>query len=417
MKDIWKNSAQLLSANVVAQAIGLLVYPILTRLYSPDDFGLLNLFLSIGNILIILGIAEYYNAIVLPREHKDAIAIFQVGGFLLVSVTLLVGLTIPFSDRIAQLFKTPELAQVWWMMPILIGMSGFWTLLSYYYMRRKKFRAIAAYQMTQSGLSAGAKVGFGYGKWFAHGQVIGTILALVIALCSSMIALGKRGIKELLQVDRCRCREVAKTYSNFPKFSMPRTIITYLAGQLPVLLLTPLFGTTYVGYWGMALLLAFTPISIVAKSFNQVFYGQMNEQVLNHLPLGYLIYRFIGISLLIMVPVFGGLCVYLPELTSWLLGAQWEMSGHIIRWMLPWLAVTFISNCDGNISDIFLKQKDAFYFELVIVILRVVGVLIGVYFHNFMIVVIGYSIGSFLGVSIQQLWLLSLVRRYDRSLT
>lgn len=58
MKDIWKNSAQLLSANVVAQAIGLLVYPILTRLYSPDDFGLFNLFLSIGGILVLCSTAE-----------------------------------------------------------------------------------------------------------------------------------------------------------------------------------------------------------------------------------------------------------------------------------------------------------------------------------------------------------------------
>ena len=41
--DLAKNSAKLLSANVIAQAIGLLVYPILTRLYLPADFGLFNL--------------------------------------------------------------------------------------------------------------------------------------------------------------------------------------------------------------------------------------------------------------------------------------------------------------------------------------------------------------------------------------
>ena len=73
-----RNFAKLFSANVVAQAIGLLVYPILTRIYSPEDFGLLNLFLSIGNVLVILSTMEYYNAIVLPSEDKVLLtALFQ----------------------------------------------------------------------------------------------------------------------------------------------------------------------------------------------------------------------------------------------------------------------------------------------------------------------------------------------------
>ena len=53
-----RNFTKLLSANVVAQVIGLVVYPILTRIYAPEDFGLLNLFLSIGNVLIVLSIAD-----------------------------------------------------------------------------------------------------------------------------------------------------------------------------------------------------------------------------------------------------------------------------------------------------------------------------------------------------------------------
>lgn len=67
-----RNFSKLLSANVVAQVIGLVVYPILTRMYAPEDFGLLNLFLSIGGVLTILATAEYYNAIVLPKKNRKA---------------------------------------------------------------------------------------------------------------------------------------------------------------------------------------------------------------------------------------------------------------------------------------------------------------------------------------------------------
>ena len=64
-----KNFSKLLSANIIAQIIGLIVYPILTRIYSPEDFGILNLFLSISGVLVILSTAEYYNEI---KNTQDA---------------------------------------------------------------------------------------------------------------------------------------------------------------------------------------------------------------------------------------------------------------------------------------------------------------------------------------------------------
>ena len=73
-----RNFTKLLSANVVAQVIGLVVYPILTRIYAPEDFGLLNLFLSIGGILVILSTAEYYNAIVLPEKKEDGLSVVSL---------------------------------------------------------------------------------------------------------------------------------------------------------------------------------------------------------------------------------------------------------------------------------------------------------------------------------------------------
>ena len=68
-----RNVGKLLSANVVAQVIGLIVYPILTRMYAPEDFGLMNLFVSISGILVILSTAEYYNAIVLPKKDSEGV--------------------------------------------------------------------------------------------------------------------------------------------------------------------------------------------------------------------------------------------------------------------------------------------------------------------------------------------------------
>ena len=75
--EIYRNAAKMLSGNAIAQMVGLLFYPLLTRLYRPEDFGLLNLFLSIGGVLVLVANADYHYAVLLPKNEKKAIVIYS----------------------------------------------------------------------------------------------------------------------------------------------------------------------------------------------------------------------------------------------------------------------------------------------------------------------------------------------------
>ena len=120
IRDVGK----LFSANVFAQILGILIYPLLTRLYTPEDFGLLNLFGSIAGILIILSTLEWYNAIVLPKKDEDASSMVHLCELSIVALTLLLIATIPFAEPIAAVFKSQQLAQYYWMIPIYVPMMG-----------------------------------------------------------------------------------------------------------------------------------------------------------------------------------------------------------------------------------------------------------------------------------------------------
>ena len=145
-----KNFSKLLSANVVAQAIGLVVYPILTRIYSPEDFGLLNLFLSIGNVVLVISLADYYYSIVLPKEDKDAAALAHVSLVSLIVTVLLLTVSILFAHPISALFKSPKLETYYWLLPIYVFFMGGWNILNYWYIRHKQFGRISGYQISQS---------------------------------------------------------------------------------------------------------------------------------------------------------------------------------------------------------------------------------------------------------------------------
>lgn len=411
-----RNFSKLLSANVVAQVIGLVVYPILTRMYAPEDFGLLNLFLSIGNVLVVLSIADYYYAIVLPKNEKDAVALTHISLLFLLTTTILVALSVLFSTPISMIFKSPNLAKYYWLMPLYVLIMGMWNVLNYWYIRKKSFGRISGYQISQSILSAGGKLGLGYAGVLQGGMIYATVIAPFIALLSSLLLSFRKTLRPLLFFSKIDVLTQARVYRNFPCFVLPRSFINVLAGQLPVLLLTPFFGAKYVGLLSMAVLLAYTPIGTISRAIYQVLYQHTTECVHQSLPIKSMFRRFIGYTSVVIIPIFGMLYFVLPNLTAWLLGDEWRIVGDYIRWMLPWLYVSLLTGSTCYLSDIFMKQKTGLFFEILLAVCRVVGLSVGIITKDFTTAIAAYSVGTAVAVLAQLIWLASLVRRYDRSL-
>lgn len=417
MNSIVKNSAHLLSANVIAQVIGLIVYPVLTRLYSPENFGLLNLFLSIGGILTILAVAEYYYAIVLPKDQSHANGIVQVCLLLLIIMIGLIALTIPFSKSIAELFNTPALAKFWWLMPIFVGLTGLWNILNYWYIRCSEFKRISGYQVSQSVLSAGSKMGLGYAGCVQGGLIVSMVIAPLVSLLVSISISWKKCLHNLHLVPWSVCKQVANEYRNFPAFDLPRGLINLVGGYLPVLVLTPFFGAAETGLWSMAILLGFAPISMITKSLYQSFYQYVNSEIQQQHKVGSFFLKFTGWTTCVVVPCFVGLYFILPGLTGWLLGSEWETSGYYLRWMLPWIFCSLLTACTCFLADIFYRQKAGLYFELLLALMRAIGVGVGCVMHDFDVAIIGYAMGSLVAILAQYIWLMSLVKKYDQSLS
>ena len=409
-----RNFTKLLSANVVAQVIGLVVYPILTRIYAPEDFGLLNLFVSLASVICIFATAEYHNAIVLPKEQKHSVAMVHWCVIQLLAVVTLTMVSVFFSKHIAWIFNVPALSHYYWLMPLMVLANSGWNILNYWYIYRGNYTRISGYQLSQSVLSAGSKLGFGYGGILHGGMVYSVVLSPLVSLITSLLRAGNDSFLPLRRLVAHDIREVISEYRNFPIYSLPRSFVNMIAGQLPVLILTPLFGAEYVGWWSMAILLGFTPISVIVRSVYQVMYQYTTQRVNASKSLGTYFRRFAFVTFFTVLPLFIGLAFVLPDLTSWLLGSEWRETGMYIQWMLPWLLCSLLTSSMGFLADVFYKQKVGLYFELLTALLRTIGVCVGIWMHEFSISVAGYAIGSAIAVLSQYIWLMGLVKKYDR---
>lgn len=88
-----QNVSVLASGSIVAQVISVLISPVLSRIYSPEDYGLLAVFLSVLNMFAVVLCFRYELAIVLPKDESDAINLVKLclmisSGFALILLIL-----------------------------------------------------------------------------------------------------------------------------------------------------------------------------------------------------------------------------------------------------------------------------------------------------------------------------------------
>lgn len=406
-----RKSANLLTAGVVAQVIGFVVYIFLARIYSTADFGLLSLFTSIGGVLALFATAEYQYAIVLPRDDKRAASVLYLGIVLLLCSVLLIALSGIWAESIAGYFSTPELVPYYrYGMPIFVLLIGLWNIFNYWYMRTCAFGRIASYQVTQSVASSVLKIGIGK-SFYTGGLIWGTIIGQVVSVLTH---LPWRSFPKWQQ--RSELKSVAAEYRNFPLYNLPRSVVNYVVGQLPVFWLTPVFGDSQVGYWGMAVMLGFAPVSMICRAIYQVLYQHVSAAVNNRQSILPLFRHFTLGCLAIGIPGFALLYFLLPWLVTLLYGEQWLETAFLIRWMLPWVLLSILTGSTAFLSDVFMKQRVGLAFELLMAFLRIIGVGLGVWFHSFTLAIAGYAMGSAIAQVAQFIWMMWLVARYEHNL-
>lgn len=412
-----RNAGKLLSANVIAQAIGILVYPLLTRMYAPEDFALLSLFTSIAGVLVLVATAEYQYAIVLPKSDEHARALAHVCVLLLLAMTALICLSLPFAAPIAAMFKAPALATYWWMMPLSVLGLGLWNILNYWYIRRRAFTRASGYQITQSVFSASGKIGLGALGWLQGGMVVATVFAPLLSLLINGALAWRKYLSELLHPCRCDMRFVAREYANFPKFNLPRALVNSVGLALPVWLLTPHFGLAEVGQLSLAMMAAFVPLNIIARACYQVLYQRVAELVQRRQSIARVLWRF---SLWMAVAFLIGLTavyIFVPQLVTFIFGAEWLEAADIIRALYPYIVLTPICGSVCFLSDVFAKQKTALWMETGYVAALALALLAGIHTNDFIRTVALFAWVRCAYLAVQLLWYVALSRNYNRTLS
>jgi O-antigen/teichoic acid export membrane protein len=177
-----RNVLTLMTGTAIAQALPIAITPLLTRIYTPEDFGVFALFIAIVTIFGQIINGRYELAIMLPKKDEDAINIFALG-FVITSILSLVFLILIliFKNFIITFFENDEIGKWLFLTPISIFFIGVWNLLNYFNIRKQNYKDISKATIIKSVILSISQITIGFIKSGVVGLISGHIISQLFA--------------------------------------------------------------------------------------------------------------------------------------------------------------------------------------------------------------------------------------------
>ena len=384
----------LMSGTLVAQLVTLAFIPIITRLYTPAEFGLYSLFISIVSVLGLVSSWKYDQAIMLPKSEKDAQALVFLSIIITIGMVILVTLgVVLFHSSLINYFNGNEIFI--WFIPFAVLLLGFLQIFNAYSSRKQYYKKLAAVKVVNSFTVASFQ---STSKYFfkLDGLVFSKLLADTFTLLLLLRYHFKKNTLQLASLSKRRMLVSAKKYEHFPRYQSFTVFLNAISQNLPVFLLASLYSPDIAGYYALTMRVLQVPSSMIGSSTREVYYQRASKMYSNGENI-FALYKKTTLALFkIFIIPFITVLFFGEYLFSIIFGNEWLISGTISQILIFWTFIGFINSPSVMSYSILNLQKIQMKLELISVFLRFSTLYAGFYFFNSYL----YSIQLFMFTSV-----------------
>lgn len=380
--EFIKHVLTLITGSSAAQIIPIAITPILTRIYSPDDFGAFALFIGISSIIGIIVTGRYELAINLPKEDEEAFHLVMVSLFLTcMSCVLLLVVIFIWGQYILEIFGKQKMKNLFYLMPIYILLIGVYRILDYWSFRKKYYKQVSVNRIVQRSFVGTTQLGFSYlSLSFKNiGLVAGEVVGQFVSSLFMIKFLWKKNSVLFAHFSLNQLIFLAKKYQNFPKYAIAAYGMNIASSQVAIILLDLFFGTGVVGFFALTDRVLRGPFSIIGTAIRDVFRQKASEEYASTSNC-YILYKYTFIKLIIISSgLFIPLFFILPSVFEFIFGSEWKEAGNYAQIMTPMVALQFISHPLSAMFMISQKQRIDFVLQGILLLGVSLSFLLGMY--------------------------------------
>jgi O-antigen/teichoic acid export membrane protein len=345
--EFSKNVLTMLTGIGTGQIITAAALLILTRLYTPAEFGILAMFTSIVNILSILATGRYDISMMLPPKQQQA---YNLGlfAFLLTLITSFVLFIIIafFRLPIAGFIGLTDKIYLLWLLPPAVLVVSSYQIINNWFNRNKEYRMLAVNRVIQNTATSSTNIAGGIAKLGAAGLIVSFLIGQV----ASLFFLIKRFFNKKKEYEGWYKPEImkreAKANINFPLFLMPMGVLNAFSVDMLIYCLNILYTKSIVGLYSNANKAMNYPLSVITSAFSTVFFQKLS---VSNNKLKLYVYSYF-INLAISTIVFIPIIIWGREIFSFVLGSKWAIAGKMASLIVPLAVSSFAMR---NVSSVF----------------------------------------------------------------
>jgi len=322
----------MLLGNVFAQLLPLLALPIVTRIYSPENFGVYGLFLAVFGVFASVACLRFEFAILQAPDLTRAGDIFWGA--------VLCALLLSVATLIAAIFLVDNnLYGLGWMLlliPPALFIHGLVQAITYLLNRERQYKAIVGIRIIQSSLGLIFILLFSQINLTTQGLILGHVGGLIGALF-----FGYFMVRSMVKaIDFKRTSSELYNFSGFALFSSPGALLNNASTSAPLFFVQSYHGANSVGLMNIVNRYVGSPLNLVSSSMSQVLHQMIAANEFDDLPKEVLrisaVLAGMGLVLIISVYFLG------DELVLTLLGPSWADAVEVLKILVISLSVRFV---------------------------------------------------------------------------
>lgn len=359
-KFIGDSFLMILSSGI-AQVILIITTPIITRLYSPTEFGEFTIFLNIAMILIPIINARYDLLIVNTKNDRSANILSQIS-FLISLLILLI--LIPIFAISAWLY--PNFILDFIFIIIMLFLVSLTNIFTNYLNKERKYKVLSLINVFRAGSMALLQIIFGLLALGSLGLIIGFSLSYIAG-----ITLGYKTFKKHFNIvrDKEETKALFLENKNQLVYSTPSILLNSLSFSVVVFFIGILYTNTEVGIYGMAIRVLGIPVTIISLGLSKIFMQQANDYYIEYGNFRNLLLKFSSILVIVSIILYVPLYLFSEELVNILLGHSWVDAITVIKIVIPLFVIRLIVST-VSLSVIVLQKQQL---ELILQALFLIG--------------------------------------------
>lgn len=338
VNSTFRNILTLLSGNVLARIFTFALTPLLTRLFLPEDFGVLAIYTSILAPLGVICTGRYNLAIFLPVKKENALDVVNLGLIIsmIISIVVIVFLSFFYND-LGNILSLKGNGYLLIFIPVSLIFLASIQSYTNYFNRESRYKLISTIIVLQTLVTSGVQISCGFLGLKPSGLIIGQFSGTMLAGVLFYVFAPK------LKFNKINISLMAKKYSQFPLLSIWSALLDSIALQIPIWLITKSYLAESVGAFAFIFKVINVPLSIISDSITRVLHKKISE-LYREKPekISKLIIKFLFLLAVMGIPVIIIFFSWGSELFNLIFGNKWDFAGELSEVLVFSFVIRFI---------------------------------------------------------------------------